>query len=181
MHSVTKNCSSDLKIFANSRPSASNFKSFSRSQEQFFLTVGQNNFQNIPSLCNPWQRLSHIKKLGVSSYTLGDLTIFFHISKSSNSFTNFELLYYSSVRPKFGIGIRNRNQGWIRVMVSRIGGAITFAAQIEIALHICIALFFLLFWLLSDGRLLSKILQILGLQPRISKVFLDHKNNFFSK
>ena len=34
------NCSSDLKIFANSRPSASNFKSFSQSVEQFFLTVG---------------------------------------------------------------------------------------------------------------------------------------------
>ena len=38
------NCSSDLKIFENSRPSASNFLSFSRSVEQFFLTVGQNNF-----------------------------------------------------------------------------------------------------------------------------------------
>jgi hypothetical protein len=40
------NCSSDLKIFTNSRPSASNIKSFSRSLEQFFLTVGQNNFGN---------------------------------------------------------------------------------------------------------------------------------------
>ena len=40
------NCSSDLKTFANSQPSASNFKSFSRSLEQFFLTVGQNNFGN---------------------------------------------------------------------------------------------------------------------------------------
>ena len=37
---VWMNCSSDLKNFANSRPSASNFKSFSRSLEQFFLTVG---------------------------------------------------------------------------------------------------------------------------------------------
>ena len=46
------NCSGDLKKFANSRPSASNFKSFSRSLEQFFLTVGQNNFGNkIPFLC----------------------------------------------------------------------------------------------------------------------------------
>ena len=46
------NCSSDLKNFANSRPSASNFKSFSRSLEKFFLTaVGQNNFGNkIPFL-----------------------------------------------------------------------------------------------------------------------------------
>ena len=40
------NCSSDLKTFANSQPSASNFKSFSRSLEHFFLTVGQNNFGN---------------------------------------------------------------------------------------------------------------------------------------
>ena len=39
------------QIFANSQPSASNFKSFSRSLEQFFLTVGQNNFGNeIPFL-----------------------------------------------------------------------------------------------------------------------------------
>ena len=45
------NCSSDLKFFENSRLSASNFKSFSRSLEQFFLTVGQNNFGNkIPFL-----------------------------------------------------------------------------------------------------------------------------------
>ena len=34
------------QIFANSKPSASNFKSFSRSLEHFFLTVGQNNFGN---------------------------------------------------------------------------------------------------------------------------------------
>ena len=42
-HSVTKNCSSDLKNFSNSQPSASNFKSFFQSLEQFFLTVGQKN------------------------------------------------------------------------------------------------------------------------------------------
>ena len=40
------NCSSDLKILQISRPSASNFKSFSRSLEHFFLKVGQNNFGN---------------------------------------------------------------------------------------------------------------------------------------
>ena len=39
-------CSSDLKIFANSWHSASNFKSFSRSLEHFFLIVGHNNFGN---------------------------------------------------------------------------------------------------------------------------------------
>ena len=43
---VWKNCSSDLKNFANSQPSATNFKTFPRSLEQFFLTVGQNNFGN---------------------------------------------------------------------------------------------------------------------------------------
>ena len=45
------NCSSDLKKFANSQPSASNFKKISWSLEQFFLTVCQNNFGNkIPFL-----------------------------------------------------------------------------------------------------------------------------------
>ena len=43
---VGTNRSSDLKIFANSRPSASNFKSFSRTLEHFFLKVGQNSFGN---------------------------------------------------------------------------------------------------------------------------------------
>ena len=36
---VSMNCSSDLKILTNSWPSASNFKSFSWSLKQFFLTV----------------------------------------------------------------------------------------------------------------------------------------------
>ena len=36
---VRKNWSSDLKMFANSRPSASNFKSFSQSLEYFTQTV----------------------------------------------------------------------------------------------------------------------------------------------
>ena len=40
------NCSNYLKIFANTRPSALNFKSFSWSLQQLFLTVGQNNFCN---------------------------------------------------------------------------------------------------------------------------------------
>ena len=48
---IWMNCSSDLQNFANSWPSASNFKIFSQSLEQFFLTVGQNNFGNkIPFL-----------------------------------------------------------------------------------------------------------------------------------
>ena len=47
------NCSSDLKIFANSRSSSSNFQIFSWSLEQFFLTVGQNNFDNKIPLPGP--------------------------------------------------------------------------------------------------------------------------------
>ena len=43
---VKINCSNDLKNLANCWPLASNFKSFSRSLEHFFLTVGQNNFGN---------------------------------------------------------------------------------------------------------------------------------------
>ena len=53
------NCSSDLKNFANSQPSALNFKSFTQSLEQFFLTVGQNNFGNkIPDhTCHDWKKM----------------------------------------------------------------------------------------------------------------------------
>ena len=66
-HSVSKivltftvwiNCSSDHKIFANSLPSAPNFKSFSRSLEQFFLTVGQNNFGNKIPFFHMWGKFS---------------------------------------------------------------------------------------------------------------------------
>ena len=58
------NCSSNLKIFDNSWPSASNFKSFSRSLELFFLTVGQNNFSNkipFPSQQNLSSQVFHLK------------------------------------------------------------------------------------------------------------------------
>ena len=43
---------SNLKIFANSQPSASNFKFFSLSLDHFFLTVGQNNLSNKIPLFN---------------------------------------------------------------------------------------------------------------------------------
>ena len=39
LFTVCINCSSDLKMFEISRPSASNFRSFSRSIEQFFHTI----------------------------------------------------------------------------------------------------------------------------------------------
>jgi hypothetical protein len=35
-----------FNVFANAPPSASNFLSFSRSLDQFYVTVGQNNFGN---------------------------------------------------------------------------------------------------------------------------------------
>ena len=41
---VQKNCSTDLKNFANSGPSASNLKVFLNHKNKFFLTLGQNNF-----------------------------------------------------------------------------------------------------------------------------------------
>ena len=65
---LIKKCSSDLKNFANSWPSASNFKSFSQSIEQFFLTVGKNNFGNkIPKMTlESSRKLS--KKLDFDSY-----------------------------------------------------------------------------------------------------------------
>ena len=50
---------SHLKNFANSWPSASNFKGFSRSLEHFFLTIGQNNFQWLVSDDSWFQKLDH--------------------------------------------------------------------------------------------------------------------------
>ena len=51
---VRINCSSELKMFSNSWPSASNFKRLSGTLEQFFLTVGQNNFDDkIPVFFQP--------------------------------------------------------------------------------------------------------------------------------
>ena len=47
------NCSSDLNNFENTQPSASNFKSFSRTLKQFFPTISQSNFENkIPFLAH---------------------------------------------------------------------------------------------------------------------------------
>ena len=62
------NCSSDLKKIEKSRPSASNFKSFSRSLEQFFLTVGQHNFRTkIPYLLD---LLLHCCKILFSAWSI---------------------------------------------------------------------------------------------------------------
>ena len=79
------NCSSHLKNFENSWLSASNFKSFSRSLEQFFLTVGQNNFGNkIPffDVPDPSERISlycdselYAAKIDMELYFLASLNL----------------------------------------------------------------------------------------------------------
>ena len=53
------NCFSDLKKCANSQPSASNFKSVSRSLQKYFLIVGHNNFGNKIPLCI-WKKNSSL-------------------------------------------------------------------------------------------------------------------------
>ena len=60
---VWRNCSSDLQNVANSQPSTSNFKSFSRSLEQFFLTVGRNNFGNKIQFLYLWTDAKAFQKL----------------------------------------------------------------------------------------------------------------------
>ena len=73
------NFSSDLKIFANSQPWASDFDSFSRSLEQCFLTVSENIFGNkVPKSINfvssapqwgqndfHWVQVSMVQLLGI--------------------------------------------------------------------------------------------------------------------
>ena len=89
---VWRNCSSDLKIFANSWPLASNFKFFSQSLDHFFLTVGQNNFGNkIPFL------LAH------AAY---DLT---HCAVNFVQFRCSALMHFRL--PKFRVGGRSENLG----------------------------------------------------------------------
>ena len=85
------NCSSDLKNFENSRLSASNFKSFSRSLEQFFLTVGQNNFGNKIPLLHTW--------------ILNDSARFFFLLLVSLSFH-----YFSQIHEKLSISFMHVKQ-----------------------------------------------------------------------
>ena len=107
---VWKNCSSNLKFFENSRHSASSFKDFSRSLEQFFLTVGQNNFGNkIPFLLScilflsswhfsaspfPWKtqrpRKYHLKQI-LSDF----LSIFFFVMIKIWKYSNKNQLKFS--------------------------------------------------------------------------------------
>ena len=65
---VWMNCSSDLKIFADSQPSASNFKSFSQSLDQFFLTVHQNNFVNKISFTLIWLQFFKFQPITMKLY-----------------------------------------------------------------------------------------------------------------
>ena len=93
---VRKNCSSDLKNFATSRPSASNFKSFSWSLEHFFLTVGQNNFGNkIPCFpyiyyeifkCNRKSRQNASVSTAISTWPLAPCYIFLVVISQGSLF-----------------------------------------------------------------------------------------------
>ena len=69
--SVWINCSNNLKKFVNSGPSALNFKSSSGSLEQFFLTVGQNNFGNK----KPDFSVILVEKKTKNVYLLGGLSL----------------------------------------------------------------------------------------------------------
>ena len=80
---VWRNCSNDLK---NSRPSALNFKSFSQSLEQFFLTVGQNNFGNkIPCLRSITHHFKGIRQ--------PQQDIIGHLWKDRNTFQEIQFLF----------------------------------------------------------------------------------------
>ena len=82
------NCSSDLKNFANSWLSASNFKSFSRPLEQFFFTVGQNNFDNkIPLLKYMYNSRWFIYFLSVSSTPM-EITWYCLLLRMAYSYSN---------------------------------------------------------------------------------------------
>ena len=84
---VKMNCSSDLKIHANSRPLASNTKSFSQSLEQFFLIVCQNNFGN--KIPNSSRRcISLMKHIGMHqnrSKTMIFMTLSLETAKKSST------------------------------------------------------------------------------------------------
>ena len=97
------NCSSDLKNFANSRPSASNFQSFSQSLEQFFLIVGQNNFGNkipIPCLklwpicnCFVWKVVGSTCHVSINEVTTALKPYFFF--RVPNNHSSFFCYWYS--------------------------------------------------------------------------------------
>ena len=97
------NCSSDLKKFANHSPSAKNYKSFSRSLEQFFLTVGQNNFGNkIPFFWKFKKRLNNAWVLKKSYRFLSNHTecnIWDRQNKEQEQECAPMLLLYSSMTP----------------------------------------------------------------------------------
>ena len=97
------NCSSDLKNFANSWPSASNFKTFSQSLEHFFLTLGQKNF-----LQTPFWSWSSSKKVEIHAHIFLSIIFlvivivaFFYIIKpcSNNLAMDLVVMLISRVHP----------------------------------------------------------------------------------
>ena len=84
-----------MKIFENSRLSASNFKSFSRSLEQFFLTVAQNNFGNkIPILLIILYCKQHRNKV-----YLAKANIIWHFDFTSRNKSGNRVFLYCSPPP----------------------------------------------------------------------------------
>ena len=84
-----------ISIFENSRLSASNFKSFSRSLEQFFLTVAQNNFGNkIPILLIILYCKQHRNKV-----YLAKANIIWHFDFTSRNKSGNRVFLYCSPPP----------------------------------------------------------------------------------
>ena len=102
------NCFSHLKNFANSRPSASNFKSFYRSLEQFFLTaVGQNNIGNKYNL---WFHIFFTQTL---FWYKGNDTAF---GISFSSFPSWWWTWITPLLPQSGLDLRTFYMSIITIM-----------------------------------------------------------------
>ena len=85
-HSVTKNCS-DLKNFANLWPSASNFKSFSRSLEQFFSHSRSEQFWQQNTIVQiHWLSKKKLYSWNPKSNLRWDLAWMFSMSKNAGPF-----------------------------------------------------------------------------------------------
>jgi hypothetical protein len=86
-------------LFENSWPSGSNFKSFSRSIEQFFLTVRQNNFGNkIPNFSTTTRNFWKINVTSNSKYNYKNSSMKLHLRIYRTIFCfacSLLLLYYS--------------------------------------------------------------------------------------
>ena len=154
------NCPSDLKNFANSCPSASNCKSFSRSLEQFFLTIGQNNFGNkitFPTFLWPiWKcylsylnyQVLDLHHVLLVSQLPGQFLIFYAIIDFLKDFGILAILIPERGWKKFGKNcptqeMRNKKKDWPKVPKVKdnshqIIEIQKFCAYLTICFNICI-------------------------------------------